>query len=230
MKKFLLLAAVAATFASAKADAFSDAFTITLNGETLTDGQTAVVSTYYEPTIMEYPDLAGIIDPEYECKAEVFATNITDEPKEFQFSLNLIEPTPEEFEAGEYGNYQLCYKYTSASGNCVSASNLHDFFTKLDPISAEEYLCMAIDQSGFTNYAPVTLQLDMRVMEDDKEAGKSTIYIKFTHESDITLGVAGIESESKAEYFTIQGVRVAEPQKGQIYIVRKGGKVAKRIF
>ncbi len=189
MKKFLLLAAVAATFASAKADVFSDAFTVSLNGETLTDGQTAVVSTYYDPIVMENPELAGILDPEYECKAEVFVTNITDEPKEFQFSLNLIEPTPEEFKAGEYGNYQLCYSYTSAAGSCLQGSQITDFYTKLDPISAEEYLCMAIDQIGFTKYAPVTLQLDMRVMEDDKEAGKSTIYIKFTHEADITFGI-----------------------------------------
>ncbi len=39
-----------------------------------------------------------------------------------------------------------------------------------------------------------------------------------------------VDENSPAEYFTIQGVRVAEPQKGQIYIMRKGGKVAKRIF
>ena len=31
-------------------------------------------------------------------------------------------------------------------------------------------------------------------------------------------------------YYTIQGVRVAEPQKGQLYIERKGGKVTKKIF
>lgn len=42
--------------------------------------------------------------------------------------------------------------------------------------------------------------------------------------------VDGIAAEAKAEYFTLQGVRVAEPQKGQVYIERKGGKVAKRIF
>ncbi|MDE5850614.1 MAG: hypothetical protein K2H38_10765 [Muribaculaceae bacterium] len=38
------------------------------------------------------------------------------------------------------------------------------------------------------------------------------------------------EDFTTAEYFTIQGLRVAEPQKGQLVIERKGGKVAKRIF
>lgn len=38
------------------------------------------------------------------------------------------------------------------------------------------------------------------------------------------------DPNQKAEYYTIQGIRVAEPQKGQIYIERKGSKVVKRIF
>lgn len=32
------------------------------------------------------------------------------------------------------------------------------------------------------------------------------------------------------EYFTIQGVKISEPQKGQLCIERKGSKVTKRIF
>lgn len=40
--------------------------------------------------------------------------------------------------------------------------------------------------------------------------------------------IAGVNAP--AEYYTIQGVRVAEPLKGQLYIERKGGKVTKRIF
>ena len=40
-------------------------------------------------------------------------------------------------------------------------------------------------------------------------------------------GVEGIaEDEGEAEYFTLQGVRVDEPEEG-IYIVRKGGKSSK---
>lgn len=35
---------------------------------------------------------------------------------------------------------------------------------------------------------------------------------------------------AEPEYYTIQGLRVAEPQKGQLLIVRKGSKVTKRIF
>lgn len=34
----------------------------------------------------------------------------------------------------------------------------------------------------------------------------------------------------RPEYYTIQGIRVVEPQKGQLVIERKGSKVTKRIF
>lgn len=39
-----------------------------------------------------------------------------------------------------------------------------------------------------------------------------------------------IDGNVTSEYYTIQGVRVVEPQKGQLYIERKGQKVTKRIF
>ena len=39
-----------------------------------------------------------------------------------------------------------------------------------------------------------------------------------------------VDSNAAPEYYTIQGVRVAEPQKGQLVIERKGAKVTKRIF
>ena len=38
------------------------------------------------------------------------------------------------------------------------------------------------------------------------------------------------DDNSKIEYYSIQGVKIVEPQKGQLVIERKGGKVAKRIF
>lgn len=38
------------------------------------------------------------------------------------------------------------------------------------------------------------------------------------------------ENSLKSTYFTLQGLQVAEPQKGQLYIERKGGKTIKRIF
>lgn len=39
-----------------------------------------------------------------------------------------------------------------------------------------------------------------------------------------------VEDLSSAEYYSIQGLRVAVPQPGHVYIERKGGKVTKRVF
>lgn len=43
-------------------------------------------------------------------------------------------------------------------------------------------------------------------------------------------GITDIEADSTAEYYTLQGVRVANPTKGQLYIKRQGGKSVKVIM
>lgn len=231
MKKLLLLAALTASFATANAKGLGDCFKLSYEGEPIADGQTVVVSNYYDDLLIEYPELAGAMTGNLKCVAEIFATNVTEEPVMIEFSLNVIIPTEEEFAGGEYGNYQLCYYFESGAGNCLPESSIKDFYSVADPVSAEEYIRLDIDQIKFTDLAPVTLQLDVRAIEDDEVTDTSTIYINFTHERDITMAVDGIEATSGvSEYFNLQGVRISEPQKGQIVIERKGGKTAKRIF
>ncbi len=232
MKKFLLLAAVAAASISpAFAEEFSESFVITYDGKTYTNGQTITCQYYYDPIVRDYPELAGQFDPEYESKAEVYATNVSDEPKKLEFRLQFVTPTQEEFVANPgLGSPSLCFNNQSGEANCLPSPYEFNSSMPQDPVSAEEYMKMDVEQVSFTDLAPVTLQLDMRVMDDDKEVASATVYINFTHGVDITNAVEGIVADTKAEYFTIQGVRVAEPQKGQIYIERKGGKVTKRIF
>jgi hypothetical protein len=45
-----------------------------------------------------------------------------------------------------------------------------------------------------------------------------------------TVGIEGIEAEQEAEYFNLQGIRVSNPTKGELYIVRKGNKIIKSIL
>lgn len=48
---------------------------------------------------------------------------------------------------------------------------------------------------------------------------------------DKSLGVAGVDvSEVETEYFNLQGIRVENPVKGGLYIMRKGGKATKQIL
>ena len=225
MKKLLLLAALAATMSPAFAEGFSDSFKVTYEGETLTNGQTVIVDYYWDEIIKEYPEYAGMFPPDLKCAAEIFVNNITDEPKELMFSLNPVSP---EVIDGDLGNYQLCFYFASGTGNCLPDSSVKDFYTLADPVSAEEYVRLDVDQVKFTDLSPITLQLNMK----DPEVADSefSININFTHKTDISLAVDGIQADTKSEYFTIQGVRVAEPIKGQLYLERKGGKVVKRIF
>ncbi len=49
---------------------------------------------------------------------------------------------------------------------------------------------------------------------------------------DTSTGIESVEADANvaAEYYTIMGVRVAEPKAGQIYIVKRGDKVSKMIM
>jgi len=55
--------------------------------------------------------------------------------------------------------------------------------------------------------------------------------LKITCTTPITTGVAEIEDDENtpAEYFNLQGIRVAEPDNG-LYIVRQGNKVSKKLI
>jgi len=39
-----------------------------------------------------------------------------------------------------------------------------------------------------------------------------------------------VEGEGEAEYYNMQGLRVAQPEAGQLYIKRQGGKAVKVRF
>lgn len=238
MKKLLLMAALAASFSTAYADGFSDIFKLTYNGETIQNGQTVVVANYYDPVLIDNPEIAELIpgyESTYESKATIVATNISDEPWEFEFTLTRTAPTLAEFPStgSEIGHYQLCFNYSDGSGNCLPVIN--DKISSpsdLNPIGAEEFLAMDIDQMSFTNLTPVTMQLDLRVTEGGEviEGGSATIFINFTHEKDITNAVETITIEGAPEYFNLQGMRVETPQKGGLYIMRKGSFCSKVIF
>lgn len=67
-------------------------------------------------------------------------------------------------------------------------------------------------------------------LSSDKRLYVKSITLKY--EQDAT-GVAHIEADftdAEPEYYNLQGIRIAEPAKGQLYIVRQGTKVTKTII
>lgn len=227
MKKLLLLAALAASFSSAYADAFSDVFTLSYNDQPVANGETIVIDNYlnewYDP---EYPD-----DPaNWAALAQIKATNKSDSSTELSFILTVESPTEDAFfdKKNKYGTLQVCYTPESGTGNCFGgATKNHPYISKsIGKVFPGSYVLFDIDQKGFENMDPVTLKFELNF--DDES---SVVYIKFNHLKDITMGVNDIVAESApTEYYNLQGVRVSEPQKGNLYIVRSGKKVSKRLF
>ena len=57
----------------------------------------------------------------------------------------------------------------------------------------------------------------------------STMTVALTSKTTGVGNIAIADENAPAEYFNLQGVRVANPVSGGLYIVRQGGKVSKTI-
>lgn len=96
---------------------------------------------------------------------------------------------------------------------------------------------------SFTNQiATLTLEINVGdVPAINAIPGKYNITVKFTDDEEVILTVtntnngAAIESieaaasVSSAEYYNLQGIRILNPEAGQLYIVNRAGKVSKEI-
>lgn len=62
-------------------------------------------------------------------------------------------------------------------------------------------------------------------------SGNQTIHFTVEFKSDSSTGINGMEVDNATpEYFNLQGIRVATPEAGRLYIKRQGGKASKVIF
>lgn len=96
----------------------------------------------------------------------------------------------------------------------------------LDDYSFKVPLTEDDDPTDLRKGATTLTQLSL---SSDKRLYIKSITLKF--EKDAT-GVAQVEADftdAQPEYYNLQGIRIAEPAKGQLYIVRQGTKVTKAI-
>ncbi|MCM1490611.1 MAG: hypothetical protein NC095_07290 [Muribaculum sp.] len=223
MKKFLLTAILAAMTASMNAESFADYFKLTFGDKVIENGQTVTEDTYYD----EYADLGFDDLKSYMAAATVKATNVNDESLNLDFNMTCVNE--------KTAMFQLCYDFESAPGNCLGAQNGQVTSpANLRSIEAGSFIKLDIHEVDIQDFTtPTTFKLDLsaRVGDMKLEGSDCTIYVNFTHTKDITAAVDGIEVDAaSAEYFNLQGVKVAQPEKGSIYIVRKGSKVTKQLF
>ena len=70
--------------------------------------------------------------------------------------------------------------------------------------------------------------LKFTLKNNDNESDAISFNIKFNYTGNNAID--GIEADNAvAEYYNLQGVKVANPEKGGMYIVRRGAKVSKEI-
>lgn len=84
----------------------------------------------------------------------------------------------------------------------------------------------------FTNSVGLTDGQDYYYGFVDPESGRIIGSLTKFHYGTVQSGIDDItvsDSDAPAEYFNLQGIRVAEPQAGQIYIVRRGSNVSKEL-
>jgi len=76
----------------------------------------------------------------------------------------------------------------------------------------------------------------IRLPEYTKTVGEDLIYWVNNNSRFIitlpTAGISNVEADNGAatEYFTLQGIKLAQPENGQVVIVRRGAEVAKEIY
>lgn len=222
MKKILLTAALAAMTASMNAESFADYFKLTFGDQVIENGQTVTEDSYYD----EYADLGFDDFQNYVAVASIKATNVCDESLDIDFTMTCVDNKTEIF--------QLCYDLEGAPGNCLGPQDGVISSSSIKSIKSGGYINLDIHENEISDFtSPTLFKLDLSARSGNMklEGSDCTIYVNFTHKKDVTAAVDGIEADNATtEYFNLQGVKVSQPEKGGIYIVRKGSKVAKQLF
>lgn len=213
MKKLLLSMALVATASACFADDYELYIsTEAENGDVTNFALVEEGANYvaHREAVASFPALVG-------CDAYVKAVNNTGAPANLR-----IEVTPAYDNSVGTAGLQICIG-TNCRGDVVeetvAANSSIGGFTS-DHIGYSDFIMSAdmADALKFDSKYNVTMSLGNV---------ERRFTITFSNE---TASVGSIDlGSAEAEYFNLQGLRVANPEKGEIYIVRQGGKVSKAV-
>lgn len=222
MKKILLsVALVAMSVFSMSASSFK----IEVNDVEVKNGDVIEMSELVQGTLgmAIYPHLVLTNTTSSEVKAEIEA--------------GFLEVAQPETTTGQAASMcQFCF-----NGVCIAPPSAANEFVTIDMSFSPnqsysgqeahvEYM-PAYEGSSWWDvqkfYAGVSvLQFTLRNKNDNSDAITFTFKFNYTGEN----AIDGIEADNAAvEYYNLQGVKVANPEKGGMYIVRRGAKVSKEI-
>ena len=126
------------------------------------------------------------------------------------YTLSLDEFSGSGFKVIKNGSFEYQYGANYAVNMVFSVDTAYP----LSPLSSDAGIVYT-DGETYTNVT-FTLTIDEEEMATILMTG--------------TVGIEGIEAEREAEYFNLQGLPVANPEKGGLYIIKRGNKVSKSVI
>lgn len=231
MKKFLLLSALALGMATAQADDFSNYFKVSMDGKEIENGSTVYVSGDY----LDF-DTAHEFGVYY--AGHIHVTNVQPEFRPVYAELAYVNPTKSVMSSNPdfWGTMQLCFQGGHDNpGSCLGGNDYYAGFGTFNvPGSDKDTFVWLVDLNAADGEAEVTSRFTMVACNGDAtkdyeeiDGADFSINVVFSMKDNFVEGI--MADDTKAEYYTLQGVRVANPDKG-IYIVKQGSKVTKRVF
>lgn len=115
-----------------------------------------------------------------------------------------------------------------------------DAFWKCEKIT--DVICMAekvpsLYEDAFEKsvYDNASLHVLKGLINDYKTTNPWSLFFNIVGDAEVTTGIEGVESDEMtvgqpAEYYNLQGVRVAEPKKGALYLRKQGNRTEKIIM
>lgn len=211
MKKIYLIKTIAVCALAMLANtAIAQNLQVTSNGNPVSNGD--VIELPYELEDYSIPGLIELYDYEWNPNIEVASSE---------------ENTPLTITISSSDNkdgFELCWPMQCVDrneGESVSSSG----------IIGPQFEYVFIHKSeAFDNKdeVPTVAPIINITFTTSSETLEITVKCLLQGENSVGENLSDITAVS--EYYTIQGIRVMEPQKGQLLIERKGSKVTKRIF
>lgn len=222
---------------AASAQSFDFYISNTLEESTNADGMQVFKPVDYqkvsEGDVVEIKNLYKTFEDDpayYYVQAELMAytriVNLTS--NDIDMSISYAEDGKQEDNAAQLGDVHAGFM-TCVGGSCT-ANNPFSFTINKDSETAStagEHIGyeIASETQGLVEQLTLKAKYNMTAT-----ANGQTLHFTLLFDRSASTSVGSIEaSDAPAVYYNMQGIQVANPEVGQIYIVRKGDKVSKVI-
>lgn len=238
MKKFLLSALLlGAGVVGASAQSFDFYISNTLEESTNADGMKGFKPVDYkkvsEGDVIEIKNLYKTFEDDpayYYVQAELMAytriVNLTS--NDIDMSIRYAEEGKQEDNVAQLGDVEAGFM-TCVGGSCT-ANNPFSFTINKNSETAStagEHMGYEISSETQGLVEQLTLKAKYNVTAS---ANGQTLNFTLLYDRSGSTAVDSVEaSDAPAVYYNMQGIRVDNPEAGQIYIMRKGDKVSKVI-